>query len=316
MPQRITALITANVFQNGLSRCEESWRYYTVLLKKLAAKPVDWYISDLDFDLAFTLWHLYQFGGDEACRVAYEEMMQILRICPINGFTLENSSFYNRLNFYDSLRLACGVDCCVDAIVTWEPNQFATSDRERSSICETGYFYRSFNAEMADDETQTTHGIGIFSVDAFLLHLGELESKTSPEQRTSKGLQIENLKVCINRSSKVSVELRTSEGQQLREIVQGRTPCDALYKAIDRCVDRHLNIPERNLIYFSMPDTIGGADAVVEVSIQVECGGAQFEASATDDNVLRAFGEAYVTAINTIYASLSSIQESSGDRPN
>lgn len=65
-----------------------------------------------------------------------------------------------------------------------------------------------------------------------------------------------------------------------------------------------------------MPDTIGGADAVVEVSIRVECDGAQFEASATDDNVLRAFGEAYVAAINTIYANLSSIQGSGGDRPN
>jgi hypothetical protein len=299
MPQRITALITANVFQNGLSRCEESWRYYTVLLRTLAAKPVDWYISDLDFDLAFMLWHLYQFGGDDACREAYAEMMQILKVCPINGSILNDSGFY-RLNFYDAIRLACGVACCIDAIVTWEPNQFATSDKERSSIREKGYFYRNFAAEMADDQTQTTYSIGIFSVDAFLLHMDKLEANTSPEEAASRGLRMEELEVHINRSIKATVALRTPKGRQLREAMRGRTPCEALYKAIDRCVDRHFKLPERNLIYFSMPDTIGGADAVVEVSIRVECDGAQFEASATDDNVLRAFGEAYVAAINAI----------------
>ncbi|NJO48703.1 MAG: hypothetical protein HC840_03575 [Leptolyngbyaceae cyanobacterium RM2_2_4] len=315
MPQRITALITANVFQNGLSRCEESWRYYTVLLRRLAAKPVDWYISDLDFDLAFVLWHLYQFGGDQACRAAYEEMMQILRICKINESILENSKFY-RLNFYDSLRLACSVDCCVDAIVTWEPNQFATSDRERSSIREKGYFYRNFNAEMADDQTRTTHSIGVFSVDAFLLHLHELETTTSSIRKAPSVLQIESLEVQITRSIKATVTLQTFEGRQFRETTHGRTPCDALYKAIDRCVDRHIQLPERNLVYFSMPDTIGGADAVVEVCIRVECGDAQFEASATNDNVLWAFGDAYVAAINSIYAGLSSVWGMGSDRPN
>jgi len=68
MPKRniIVALLTANVFQNGLSRHEESQRYYTDLLRRLPTQSVNWYMSELDYHLAFTLLDLYNLGGNGA----------------------------------------------------------------------------------------------------------------------------------------------------------------------------------------------------------------------------------------------------------
>jgi LeuA allosteric (dimerisation) domain len=294
-----TALLTANVFQNGLLRREESWRYYTDMLRRLPSQPVDWYISALDFDLAFTIWDIYKLGGEITCQETYEKMWNLTKICPVNDWILEHSG-YRQLNFYDAIRLSCAMSSCVDAIVTWEPRMFAVTNKERTSLEQNGYFYINLKSRMADDDAIVQHSIGVFSVSAFLLHLDELEGNHQGEEKTTVSFQLEKLKVDVDNQAQATVTIRNSAGEHVEKTATGSTPCDALYRAIDRCIEQCILIPQRRLIHFAVPDTFGGTDTPALVNITVECDSRIFDASASSVNMYRAFGEAYVEAINSI----------------
>jgi predicted nucleic acid-binding protein len=294
------ALITANVLQNGLSRNEDSSRYYTDLLLRLSSQPVRWYISELDWHLAFTMWRIYNLGGDRAWQEAFNAMAQIITRCPVNESILENSGFPG-INFYDAIRLACAIDASVDAIVTWEPNQFTANARDRNNVWQHGYFDRTFEARLADDDSPYVHNIRVFSASAFLLELFDAGnfSETVEESRTSCTFQLEHLTLQIADEHHATVVVCSSQGA-IQEMATGLTPCDALYKAIDRCVDQCTLLPSRHLVHYTVPGTIGGADSPIEVRINVECDRRLFEASASHPNVIRAFGDAYINAINDI----------------
>jgi predicted nucleic acid-binding protein len=294
------ALITANVLQNGLSRNEDSSRYYTDLLLRLSRQHIKWYISELDWHLAFDMAQLYNLGGDRAWQEAFNAMAQVVTLSPLSESVLEDSGFPG-LNFYDAIRLAHAIDECVDAIVTWEPNLFTANARDRNTIWQDGYFDLTFESRLADDNSPHTHTIRVFSPSAFLLELVRTDNSSEPieESPTPCTFQLEHLTLHVSDDHHATVVVCGPQGA-VQEMATGLTPCDALYKAIDRCVDQCILLPSRRLVHYTVPGTIGGANSPIEVKINIECDRRLFEASATHPNVIRAFGDAYINAINDI----------------
>jgi hypothetical protein len=81
----------------------------------------------------------------------------------------------------------------------------------------------------------------------------------------------------------------------------GRTPIEAIQRAIDQAVDQWCDMPIRQLVrYWSRPSTLTGADSPVEIMVGVECGDLSFESSACSGNSIRAAADAYVKVINSI----------------
>lgn len=298
-----TVLVTANVFQNGLSRHEQSWRYYTSLLHRLPSLDVNWYISELDDILAFKLWDQFQMGGDRACQDAYLQMQKILKICPVDQYILEDSGFAN-LNFFDAIRLSCAVDRNIDTIVTWEPSQFASMDRDRRSVNVNGYFDYTFKSILADDGSTISHKIRVSTVSAFLLHLNGLDHPSSYDERLGS-FQLNQLDFNSGaEGDTATVEVFTPEGDRIQGVVTGSSPREAISAAIDQCIDRCIILPKRSLVHFNVPNMIGGASSPVDVMISVTCDRRFFQASANHTSVLRAFGDAYINVINQIYSAL------------
>jgi hypothetical protein len=310
----ISALLTANVFQNGLSRHEESWRLYTHLLQQLSSESINawvqWYISQLDYDLAFSLWDLYPLGGTSDCREACQTMQNLVQICAIDERIVEDSGCY-RLNFYDSIRLACAMDHNLDAIVTWEPRQFILHDQELDELQENGYFDLCLESCLAEDEAIAHHSIRIFSVSAFFLHLQHLRQEPFWEDKHLGRFSLEKLKIDTNdegNEARATVAVRNPKNEILHVTAQCSTPCGALYRAIDTCVDQFVVLPRRRLIRMTIPETlIEGIDAPIEVRISVECDHHIFRASASNPNLLWALGNAYMDALNEICSSLKQV---------
>jgi len=266
-------------------------------------------MSELDWHLAFDMWQIYNLGlgGDRVWREAFTAMMQVVRLCHIDESILEGSDFPG-LNFYDAIRLACALDANVDAIVTWEPNQFIANARDQNSIWQHGYFDRTFESILADDGSPCIHSIRVFSVSAFLLEISETRelsnasnfSETVEESLAPCTFELEHLILQSADHHQATVVVCSPQGRKIQETATGSTPCDALYRAIDRCVDQCVLLPSRHLVHYTVPGTIGGADSPIEVKINIECDRRMFEASASHSNVIRAFGGAYINAINDI----------------
>ncbi|MBD3881858.1 hypothetical protein IFO70_08840 [Phormidium tenue FACHB-886] len=309
--RHISALFTPNIFQNGLSRHEESWRIYTELLQWLASEKVsalvNWYITELDYDLAFSFWEIYQLGGDRPYRDACQAMQRLVKVCRLTPDILQDSGCY-RLNFYDAVRLSCAVDRNVDAIITWEPDLFAAKEQEHDDLARNGYFDISLRTEMADDQTPTTHRIRVFSLASFFLYLQEPRQPQFWEERLLRQFRLEELKICtVEDGSEIQaiVTLRNPNELLVCATATSPTPCGAICEAIDHCIEQSIPLPPRRLIGLAIPNVrIEGARAAVEVQISVECERRILRASANHINMLQAFGYAYVDAINEIYQAL------------
>ncbi|MBF2084544.1 alpha-isopropylmalate synthase regulatory domain-containing protein [Thermoleptolyngbya sp. C42_A2020_037] len=87
--------------------------------------------------------------------------------------------------------------------------------------------------------------------------------------------------------------------------VTSSTPVQTLYQAIDACVEEFVTLPPYSLNYYWVPGKLGGPDSEVEVVIRVECAGNPYEATASNPSIIRAFGDAYVQAINQILSTVS-----------
>lgn len=303
-----TALVTANVFHNALSQWDPWWtHYYTEMLCRLSEIAVNWYISELDFDLAFTFWDVYQLGGNQACREAYLSMLEKLqrRTCKINQTILEEASNHQTANFFDAIRLACAVDRTVDVIVTWEPHQFAQTLEDHYRIHVDGYFYRAIPTEPGEPDHPETYTMGIFSVRAFLIHLDHLNQTNFSAQNHPPGFSLEDFQVHSSASqhSEATVILLDPAASQLQATAAGSTAFDAIQRAIDQAIDSYCTLPPRSLNRFFVPASsrLQGADSPVEVVLGVECDGFTFEASASHNSMLQAAAEAYIKAINSIY---------------
>jgi len=98
-----------------------------------------------------------------------------------------------------------------------------------------------------------------------------------------------------------TIVLRYRNGEQVQQTAKGLTPIDALLKAMDQVVDCYVTLPERRLSRFFVPaTTLYGADAPVEVVLGIDCGGCNFEESASNNNLFWAAADAYIKVINSI----------------
>ncbi|MBE8970305.1 2-isopropylmalate synthase [Nostocales cyanobacterium LEGE 12452] len=101
-----------------------------------------------------------------------------------------------------------------------------------------------------------------------------------------------------------TVTLRTPEGEELTDAAIGTGPVDAVYKAINRVV----NVPNQ-LIEFSVQSVTGGIDALGEVTIRLRYESKVFSGHAANTDIIVASAQAYVNALNRLYASLQTQQK-------
>ncbi len=300
MSQRscISALITPNIFQNSLSRNPETSGYCTEWLRRLASLSVRWYMLQSDFDQAFTFWRMYQLGGSAECQAIYQVMESRIHTLPITEDLLEFAGQF-KLNFNDALRLACAFETPLDLIVTWEAYQFAESTRGRQTVEQYGYFNRSTESILADENEPILSSIAIYGLSSFMREMMQPEVSQVPPMFHLHQLEVRSGDECA-----ATICLGTREGECFRESAVGATPCDAIYRTIDRCVDAFLELPVRRMVDFSVPPTVGGAEAEAKAMITVVCDRRYFETSASHINMMHAFAHAYVSAINQILISL------------
>jgi 2-isopropylmalate synthase len=100
-----------------------------------------------------------------------------------------------------------------------------------------------------------------------------------------------------------TVTLRTPAGEELIDAAIGTGPVDAVYKAINRVV----NVPNE-LIEFSVQSVTAGIDAIGEVTIRLRHNERVYSGHAANTDIIVASAQAYVNALNRLYASLQSDQ--------
>jgi 2-isopropylmalate synthase len=102
-----------------------------------------------------------------------------------------------------------------------------------------------------------------------------------------------------NAQPTATVTLRTPDGEELTDAAIGTGPVDAVYKAINRVV----NVPNE-LIEFSVQSVTGGIDALGEVTIRLRHESRVFSGHAANTDIIVASAQAYVNALNRLYAAL------------
>lgn len=95
-----------------------------------------------------------------------------------------------------------------------------------------------------------------------------------------------------------TVTLRNPDGEELTDAAIGTGPVDAIYKAINRVA----NVPNQ-LIEFSVQSVTAGIDALGEVTIRLQHEGRVFSGHAANTDIIVASAQAYVNALNRLYAS-------------
>ncbi len=132
----------------------------------------------------------------------------------------------------------------------------------------------------------------------------DLESIINSEVRQPPELfRLELVQVsCGDRSRPTAtVSIRTPNGEELTDAAIGTGPVDAVYKAINRVV----NMPN-DLIEFSVQSVTAGIDAIGEVTIRLRYEGRVYSGHAANTDIIVASAEAYVNALNRLYAALQS----------
>jgi 2-isopropylmalate synthase len=107
-----------------------------------------------------------------------------------------------------------------------------------------------------------------------------------------------------------TVMLRTPEGEELTDAAIGTGPVDAVYKAINRVV----NVPNQ-LIEFSVKSVTDGIDAIGAVTIRLKYNERIFSGHAANTDIIVASAQAYVNALNRLYAALQREQNQTGEKP-
>jgi 2-isopropylmalate synthase len=130
----------------------------------------------------------------------------------------------------------------------------------------------------------------------------DLESIVNDEiQQTPELFHLELVQVSCGSNSRptATVTVRTPEGNELTDAAIGTGPVDAVYKAINRVV----NVPNQ-LIEFSVQSVTAGIDAIGEVTIRLRHEDRLFAGHAANTDIIVASAQAYVNALNRLYAAL------------
>lgn len=96
-----------------------------------------------------------------------------------------------------------------------------------------------------------------------------------------------------------TVTLITPNGEELTDASVGTGPVDAVYKAVNRVVQ----VPNE-LIEYSVQSVTAGIDALGEVTIRLRHEGRIFSGNAANTDIIVASAQAYINALNRLYASL------------
>lgn len=130
----------------------------------------------------------------------------------------------------------------------------------------------------------------------------DLESIVNDEiQQTPELFHLEYVQVTSGDHVRptATVTIRTPDGQELMDAAIGTGPVDAVYKAINRVV----NVPNQ-LIEFSVQSVTAGIDAIGEVTIRLRQGDRICSGHAANTDIIVASAQAYVNALNRLYAAL------------
>ena len=100
-----------------------------------------------------------------------------------------------------------------------------------------------------------------------------------------------------------TVTLRTPQGEELTDAAIGTGPVDAVYQAINRVV----NVPNQ-LIEYSVQSVTAGIDALGEVTIRLRHNERVFSGHSANTDIIVASAQAYVNALNRLYAALQNAQ--------
>lgn len=300
------ALITANVFQNVfkdvLGKSTPYQRYYVDLLRRLTVQDVRWYMTDHDYALACNFWGIFSFYEDPVCMEAYRNLLQLVHVCPINTWILEEAGYYHQINFCDALRLACAVAYHLDVIVTWEPYLFARTLKEHHQFESNWSLFVRIPSHNAESDETAECKIGVFSVGAFLLSPDSNTELVSTELQTVQYFYLEQSTLVCGNENHASILLRDSCGKLFEATADGVTPFDAIQRAVDQIANECFpTMPPRHLSRFFVPQaTLFGADAPIEVVIRIECASQSFQEGASHSSVFHAATDAYVKVINKI----------------
>jgi len=96
-----------------------------------------------------------------------------------------------------------------------------------------------------------------------------------------------------------TVRLIGPDGAVLCDSATGTGPVDAVYKAVNRLINR-----ENRLIEYSVQSVTAGLDAIGEVTIRIESEGRVFGGRGADTDVIVASTRAYVHALNKLLAAV------------
>ncbi|MFC2041875.1 2-isopropylmalate synthase, partial [Chloroflexota bacterium] len=171
-----------------------------------------------------------------------------------------------------------------------------TSGRHAFSerLAELGYslseedFSRAFTAfkELADKKRDITDK--------------DIESLVAEEKRTTSEIyHLDRIQVtCGDRGiPTAAVRLIAPDGQTLADAALGTGPVDAVYKAINRLVEKPNVLTE-----FSVKSVTEGIDAIGEVLIRIESDGITYTGRGADTDIIVASAKAYLNALNRLIA--------------
>ena len=127
------------------------------------------------------------------------------------------------------------------------------------------------------------------------------EIKQSPEIFVLDRVQV----TCGDRAQPTAtVTIRMPNGEELTDAAIGTGPVDAIYKAINRVID----VPNQ-LIEFSVQSVTAGIDAIGEVTIRLKYQEYTYSGYAANTDIVVASAQAYINALNRLYAAKTKLEE-------
>jgi 2-isopropylmalate synthase len=125
-------------------------------------------------------------------------------------------------------------------------------------------------------------------------------------QQTPEHFRVEWVQVTCGDHARptATVTIRLPNGEELIDAAIGTGPVDAVYKAINRVV----NVPNQ-LIEFSVQSVTAGIDALGEVTIRLKHNNRIFSGHAANTDIIVASAQAYVNALNRLYAALQEAEK-------
>lgn len=139
----------------------------------------------------------------------------------------------------------------------------------------------------------------------------DLEAIVNDEiQQAPELFHIELVQVSCGNNTRptATVTVRTPSGEELTDAAIGTGPVDAVYRAINRVVD----VPNE-LTEFSVQSVTAGIDAIGEVTIRLRYNNRTFSGHAANTDIVVASAQAYINALNRLYAAIQADQARSTD---